>query len=98
MRRFVQAATVAFWIPCTAFDFYMLWRGGFRPYALSVVFWTLFRQALIFLTLWAAAGFVQALAFGGRKRELPRRPKRPSRRRVPISATFMPPARDHRGN
>lgn len=96
-QRFVQVATVAFWLPCISIDFYVLWRGGYRPYALSTVFWALFRESLAFLTLWAIMGFVQALVAGGAVRELPTKPKRPSRRRVPVSATFMPPARDHRG-
>jgi membrane protein implicated in regulation of membrane protease activity len=78
VRLFLQLAIISFWAPCAAADVYLLWRGFGREAVCYFVFWLLFRQALVFLTLWFTVSIVHGLMVG---RRTPREPRRKRKRR-----------------
>ncbi len=57
----MRVATLAFWLPVLAYDLHALVLDGWTADSLGTVFWLLYRQALVFLALWAAMAGVQAL-------------------------------------
>lgn len=77
LRRFVQTAILAYWLPCFSVDFYVLWSWGHDAQSLSFVFWALFREALVFLALWVLVAGAQAMVFGGRRERAPGPPTGP---------------------
>lgn len=92
MEACVKLGTLAYWAPLLVLDGLKVWRSSGDPDALLAGFWTIYRQSLVFLAVWAAAAAVQAVLLlgvrGAPEREpppiapeikpLPTRPRRPA--------------------
>ena len=92
-RRLVQAGTLAYWLPCFAVDFYVLWRDGQQAERFGWVFQTLMREAVVYLALWLAIGASFALLFSRSRPE----PKPRRRRAKDGGVVEVALSRQHRG-
>ena len=89
----VRLGTLAYWVPAIGIDLMVLLRSHFSTEAMSFVFWLMFREAIVFLTLWFGFGAVQALLFGRARREARRR-----MRWDKPSTTVLVPNREHKAH
>lgn len=91
MPYLVRLGTLAFWAPSLTIDLVLLRQGQFSPESMTLVFWLLFREAVVFLALWFGAGLIQALLFGRTERRARRRAGWDS-----PSTSVLVPNREHR--
>ena len=95
VRLFLQLAVIVFWAPSAGIDLLLLWRDH-SDGELGFVFWLLFRQSLVFLTLWFTVSIIHGLARGRRSWEPSRAMLRRLRRKT-ASAAAVTPGRAYRG-
>ena len=63
-RHVLRVCTLGFWVPCCLADLWLLHGGGAG--AAGLVFWLLFREAVVFLALWGGTAAAHGLMRGSR--------------------------------